>query len=64
MQIVVPQKKMTEEFDHLNYSCKPHSWIFSDADCHETPSQTCFDNSFRLMISLDLNKVYLSSFFI
>ena len=51
------QKKDTKEFDRLNYSCKPHPWIFSDADCYETQSQTSFDHSFRLMISPDFNKV-------
>ena len=51
------QKKDTKEFDRLNYFCKRHPWIFSDADCYETQSQTSFDHSFRLMISPDFNKV-------
>ena len=62
IQIVVPEKK-TEEFDRLNGSYKPHPWIFSDAVCYETQSLTCFDHSFRLIISPEFNKVYSSSFF-
>ena len=56
------RKKETEEFDRLNYSCKPHPWIFSDADCCETQSQTCFDHSFRLMLTPDFNSLFVILF--